>query len=219
MCEDACVRTCQPDYIWSEKLIDLPFDICQYFSAANRVPTLAVPCLLDNTLTFFPPKPYGRIILALTLVRARRVMEYLETIDYISKKDHGPNSTEKSTPKKPKLNQAEHDKGMLQARLKYVRSLLQIEIDSPGPTPDVRLALETELEEVESQMKVLEGKMTELLPRPIALNPQTKKSKRVKRSAAPVEKPAKSTKPENTNDSDFVFPKKTIKKSPCNCKE
>ncbi|GFW09642.1 hypothetical protein TNCV_4190881, partial [Trichonephila clavipes] len=60
--------------------------------------------------------------------------------------DHGPNSTEKSTPKKPKLNQAEHDKGMLQARLKYVRSLLQIEIDSPGPTPDVRLALETELE-------------------------------------------------------------------------
>ncbi|GFU65047.1 hypothetical protein TNCV_4130531 [Trichonephila clavipes] len=22
MCEDACVRTCQPDYIWSEKLKD-----------------------------------------------------------------------------------------------------------------------------------------------------------------------------------------------------
>ncbi|GFT59772.1 hypothetical protein TNCV_4783351 [Trichonephila clavipes] len=45
---------------------------------------------------------------------------------------------------------------MLQVRLKYVRSLLQIEIDSPGPTPDVRLALETELEEVESQLKELE---------------------------------------------------------------
>ncbi|GFV16266.1 uncharacterized protein TNCV_1670711 [Trichonephila clavipes] len=83
-------------------------------------------------------------------------MEYLETIDFTHKKDHGPNSTEKSTPKKPKLNQAEHDIAMLQVRLKYVRSLLQIEIDSPGPTPDVRLALETELEEVESQLKELE---------------------------------------------------------------
>ncbi|GFX08955.1 uncharacterized protein TNCV_4165341 [Trichonephila clavipes] len=154
------------------------------------------------------------IILALTLVRARRVMENLDTADCTTTKDHGPNSTEKSSSKKPKLNRAEYEKGMLQARLNYVRSLLQIEIDSPGPTPDVRITLESELKELESKMKHLEGKMTELLPRPIALSPQTNKSKRVKRSAAPVVKPAKSTKPENTNDSDFVFPKKTMKNPP-----
>ncbi|GFV94190.1 uncharacterized protein TNCV_4463171 [Trichonephila clavipes] len=94
------------------------------------------------------------IILALTLVRARRVMENLDTADCTTTKDLGPNSTEKSSSKK--LNRSEYEKGMLQARLNYVRSLLQIEIDSPGPTPDTRMALESELEELESKMKHLE---------------------------------------------------------------
>ncbi|GFX53027.1 hypothetical protein TNCV_3228941 [Trichonephila clavipes] len=150
-------------------------------------------------------------ILALTLVRARRVMENLDTADCTTTKDLGPNSTEKSSSKKPKLNRSEYEKGLLQARLNYVRSLLQIEIDRPGPTPDVRMALESELEELESKMKHIEGKMTELLPRPIALSPQINKSKSVKRSAAPVVKPAKTTKSESTTDSDYVFPKKTVK--------
>ncbi|GFW95306.1 hypothetical protein TNCV_1834741 [Trichonephila clavipes] len=148
-------------------------------------------------------------ILALTLVRARRVMEYLETVDLIPKKDHGQ-TLPRAHQISQKLNQAEHDKGMLQARLKYVRSLLQIEIDSQARHQMLDWHWKLNWKS-ESQMKELEGKMTELLPRPIALNPQTNKSKRVKRSAAPVEKPAKSTKPENANDSDFVFPKKTIK--------
>ncbi|GFS78378.1 hypothetical protein TNCV_4766531 [Trichonephila clavipes] len=100
--------------------------------------------------------------------------------------------------------------GILQARLEYI-SLLQIEIKTPSPTPDVRLALESELKKLEPKMKSMEGKMTELLPRPIALSPQTNKSKRVKRSAAPVVNPAKTTKSESTNDSDFVFPEKTMK--------
>ncbi|GFU70421.1 uncharacterized protein TNCV_3442381 [Trichonephila clavipes] len=71
------------------------------------------------------------------------------------------------------------------------------------------MALESELEELESKMKHIEGKMTELLPRPIALSPQINKSKSFKRSAAPVVKPAKTTKSESTTDSDYVFPKKT----------
>ncbi|GFW49349.1 uncharacterized protein TNCV_3058581 [Trichonephila clavipes] len=115
----------------------------------------------------------------------------------------------------PKVDKGpNYEKGILKARLEYVRSLLQIEIDRPSPTPDVRLALESELKKLEPKWKSLEGKITELLPRPIALSPQTNKPKRVKRSAAPVVKPAKSTKPESTNDPDFVFPKKTMKNTP-----
>ncbi|GFU98140.1 hypothetical protein TNCV_1491621 [Trichonephila clavipes] len=40
--------------------------------------------------------------------------------------------------------------------------------------------------------------------------PQINKSKPVKRSAAPVVKPAKTTKSKSTTDSDYVFPKKTV---------
>ncbi|GFU07184.1 hypothetical protein TNCV_4946611 [Trichonephila clavipes] len=76
------------------------------------------------------------------------------------------------------------------------------------------MALESELEDLESKMKHIEGKMTELLPRPIALSPQINKSKPVKRSAAPVVKPAKTTKSKSTTDSDYVFPKKTVKNPP-----
>ncbi|GFV28098.1 uncharacterized protein TNCV_677861 [Trichonephila clavipes] len=52
------------------------------------------------------------------------------------------------------------------------------------------------------------------LPRPIALSPQNNKPKAVKRPAAPVTKPAKSTKSKNPTDSDYVFPKKTVKNIP-----
>ncbi|GFX61173.1 hypothetical protein TNCV_4565681 [Trichonephila clavipes] len=136
----------------------------------------------------------------------------LHPAESIILKDLGPNSQSSSSNPPSKLDRGpNYEKGILQARLKYVRSLLQIEIERPGPTPDVRTALESELLKLETEMKSMEGKMTELLPRPIALSPQTNKSKLVKRSAAPVVKPAKSTKPENTNDSDFVFPKKTMK--------
>ncbi|GFW91280.1 uncharacterized protein TNCV_736951 [Trichonephila clavipes] len=154
------------------------------------------------------------VILALTLVRARRVMENLETVDNTISKDLGPNSTENSSPNKLKEKGPEYEKGLLQARLNYIRSLLQIEIDRPGPTPDVRTALESELEELESKMKLIEGKMTELLPRPIALCPKFNKSKAVKRSAAPVNKPAKTNKAISTTDTDYTFPRKTAKNPP-----
>ncbi|GFV29681.1 uncharacterized protein TNCV_330471 [Trichonephila clavipes] len=76
------------------------------------------------------------------------------------------------------------------------------------------MALESELEELESKMKLIEGKMTELLPRPIALSPKINKSKAVKRSAAPVSKPAKTNKAKSSTDTDFTFPWKTVKTPP-----
>ncbi|GFS68819.1 uncharacterized protein TNCV_409061 [Trichonephila clavipes] len=63
-------------------------------------------------------------------------------------------------------------------------------------------------------MKLIEGKMTELLPRPIALCPKFNKSKAVKRSAAPVNKPAKTNKAISTTDPDYTFPWKTAKNPP-----
>ncbi|GFX38792.1 hypothetical protein TNCV_4748621 [Trichonephila clavipes] len=85
---------------------------------------------------------------------------------------------------------------------------------SRTPTPDTKLALEAELKTLEAKIKFMEGKMTEFLPRPIALSPQNSKPKAVKRPAAPVTKPAKSNKSKNSTDSDFVFPKKTVKNTP-----
>ncbi|GFS68817.1 hypothetical protein TNCV_409051 [Trichonephila clavipes] len=75
-------------------------------------------------------------------------MENLETVDNTISKDLGPNSTENSSSNKLKEKGPEYEKGLLQARLNYIRSLLQIEIDRPGPTPDVRTALESELEKL-----------------------------------------------------------------------
>ncbi|GFU29139.1 uncharacterized protein TNCV_4837331 [Trichonephila clavipes] len=153
----------------------------------------------------------------LTLVRARRVMEHQVSAQSLIMQDLGPTSTEQSSsnnpPPKGEKDPA-YEKRILQTRLEYIRSLLQIEIRMPSPTPDVRLALESELKTLEAKIKSMEGKMTELLPRPIALSPQNNKSKAVKRSAAPVIKPAKTNKVNSTTDSDYVFPKKTVKNSP-----
>ncbi|GFV66009.1 uncharacterized protein TNCV_4086841 [Trichonephila clavipes] len=80
--------------------------------------------------------------------------------------------------------------------------------------PDTRYELEVELKTLEAKIKSMEGKMTEFLPRPIALSPLNSKPKAVKRPAAPVTKTAKSNKSKNSTDSDFVFPKKTVKNIP-----
>ncbi|GFW97353.1 uncharacterized protein TNCV_3091911 [Trichonephila clavipes] len=157
------------------------------------------------------------VILALTLVRARRVMEHLVSAESIIMQDLGPNSTDQSSSKNPPTkgdNEPANEKRILQARLRYIRSLLEIEDEAPSPMPDVRLALESEMKNLEAKIKSIEGKMTELLPRPIALSPQNNKPKPVKRSAAPVVKPAKTSKSKSTTDSDFVFLKKTIKNPP-----
>ncbi|GFW18974.1 hypothetical protein TNCV_164901 [Trichonephila clavipes] len=148
----------------------------------------------------------------MTLVRARRVMEHLVSAESIIMQDLGPNSTEQSSSKNPPPkgeNEPANEKRILQARLKYIRSMFEIEMEAPtSPTPDVRLALESELKKLEAKMKTMDGKMTELLPRPIALSPQNNKSKAVKRSVAPVVKPAKTNKSKSTTDSDYVFPKR-----------
>ncbi|GFX29942.1 uncharacterized protein TNCV_3964131 [Trichonephila clavipes] len=131
--------------------------------------------------------------------------------------DLGPNSSDQSSFKNPPTkgdNEPANEKRILQARLRYIRSLLEIEDEAPCPMPDVRLALESEMKNLEAKIKSIEGKMTELLPRPIVLSPQNNKPKPVKRSAAPVVKPAKTSKSKSTTDSDFVFPKKTIKNPP-----
>ncbi|GFV42103.1 hypothetical protein TNCV_3544301 [Trichonephila clavipes] len=144
-------------------------------------------------------------------------MEHLVSAESIIMQDLGPNSTEQSSSKNPPLkgdNEPANEKRILQARLKYIRSLLEIENEAPSPTPDVRLALESEMKNLEAKIKSIEGKMTELLPRPIASSPQNNKPKPVKRSAAPVVKPAKTSKSKSTTDSDYVFPKKTVKNPP-----
>ncbi|GFV62596.1 uncharacterized protein TNCV_2528211 [Trichonephila clavipes] len=63
--------------------------------------------------------------------------------------------------------------------------------------------------------------MTEFLPCPIALCTHNYKFKAVKRPAGPVIRPAKLTVKATKNkiDSDFVFPKKTVKSVPAQKKE
>ncbi|GFT65207.1 hypothetical protein TNCV_2816121 [Trichonephila clavipes] len=88
--------------------------------------------------------------------------------------DLGPISTEQSSTDKPSSRK---EKEIYLARLDYIKMMLQIETDIPSPTPDMKLALESELKTLEAKIKSLEGKMTEFLPRPIALSPQNKKTK------------------------------------------
>ncbi|GFX40449.1 hypothetical protein TNCV_1412591 [Trichonephila clavipes] len=67
----------------------------------------------------------SHLILALTLVRARRVME-LHPAESIIMKDLGPNSQSSSNNPPPNLDRGtNYEKGILQARLKYVRSKLK----------------------------------------------------------------------------------------------
>ncbi|GFS82659.1 hypothetical protein TNCV_4524461, partial [Trichonephila clavipes] len=145
-------------------------------------PIISPPLLFSD----LDQKP--RSILALTLVRARRVMEHCEKIIM---QDLGPTATDLTSATD---RSAEREKELFQIRLGYIKNLLQVETNSPSPTPDTRIALEAELKTVEAKLKSLEGKMIEFLPRPIALSPQNNKPKAVKRPAAPVSKPAKSTK-------------------------
>ncbi|GFW02624.1 uncharacterized protein TNCV_2456381 [Trichonephila clavipes] len=138
-------------------------------------------------------------------------MEHQVFAQSIIMQDLGPNSSEQSSSTNRYLGK---EKELDLARLEYIKQMLQVEIEIPSPTPDTKLTLEAELKTLEAKIKSMEGKMTEFLPRPIALSPQNSKPKVVKRPAAPVTKPAKSNKSKNTTDSDFVFPKKTAKNTP-----
>ncbi|GFT30800.1 hypothetical protein TNCV_759711 [Trichonephila clavipes] len=138
-------------------------------------------------------------------------MEHQVFDQSIIMQDLGPISTEQCSTNIPSSGK---EKEIYLARLKYIKMMLQIENEIPIPTPDTKLALESELKSLEAKSKAMEGKMTEFLPRPIALSPQNSKPKAVKRPAAPVTKPAKSNKSKNPTDSDYVFPKKTVKNTP-----
>ncbi|GFT44129.1 uncharacterized protein TNCV_966181 [Trichonephila clavipes] len=107
------------------------------------------------------------------------------------------------------------------ARKKYVSELLEIEKESNGPMTETAQKSEEEMTSLDEKINILEGKMLELLPCPIALCSHNSKNKAVKRTAEPVIRPAKITAKATNNKSnnsknknevtDFVFPKKTSK--------
>ncbi|GFW16117.1 nucleic-acid-binding protein from transposon X-element [Trichonephila clavipes] len=115
------------------------------------------------------------------------------------------------------------------ARKKYVSELLEIEKESNGPMSETAQKSEEEMTSLDEKINILEGKMLELLPCPIALCSHNSKNKAVKRTAEPVIRPAKFTAKATNNKSnnsenskninsknknevtDFVFPKKTSK--------
>ncbi|GFT58573.1 uncharacterized protein TNCV_1250411 [Trichonephila clavipes] len=110
------------------------------------------------------------------------------------------------------------------ARKKYVAELLEIEKESNGLMTEMAQKSEEEMTSLDEKINILEGKMLELLPCPIALCSHNSKNKAVKRTAEPVIRPAKFTakatnnKSNNSNNSknknevtDFVFPRKTSK--------
>ncbi|GFW70865.1 hypothetical protein TNCV_3366151 [Trichonephila clavipes] len=138
-------------------------------------------------------------------------MEHQVFDQSIIMQDIGPNSTDQSSSNN---RYSGKEKDIYLVRLEYIKQMLQVEIEIPSPTPDTKLALEAELKTLEAKIKSMEGKMTEFLPRPIALSPQNSKPKAVKRPAAPVTKPAKSNKSKNSTDSGFVFPKRKQQKIP-----
>ncbi|GFW59863.1 nucleic-acid-binding protein from transposon X-element [Trichonephila clavipes] len=116
-------------------------------------------------------------------------------------------------------------------RKDYVAKMLEVEESDPSKYKETKVTLETELKSLEEKIAILEGKMTDYLPCPIALCFHNNKSKAVKRTADPVIRPAKftakATQNQNKNnnskvnnknkskiDADFVFPTKTTKTAP-----
>ncbi|GFV84658.1 uncharacterized protein TNCV_4296411 [Trichonephila clavipes] len=114
------------------------------------------------------------------------------------------------------------------ARKTYVSELLEIEKETNGPRTVTAQKSEEEITSLDEKINILEGKMLELLPCPIALCSHNSKNKAVKRTADPVIRPAKFTAKATNNNSknnnissknkndvtDFVFPKKTNKMVP-----
>ncbi|GFX34057.1 uncharacterized protein TNCV_912581 [Trichonephila clavipes] len=114
-------------------------------------------------------------------------------------------------------------------RKDYVAQMLEVEESDPSNNKETKVTLEAELKSLEEKIAILEGKMTDYLPCPIALCFHNNKSKAVKRTADPVIRPAKFTakatqnknnyskannKNKNKIDADIVFPTKTTKIAP-----
>ncbi|GFW07241.1 uncharacterized protein TNCV_3694341 [Trichonephila clavipes] len=112
-----------------------------------------------------------------------------------------------------------------QIRRDYVTSMIDLENRTPSATTETKSKLEEELKTLNENISVLEGKLADYLPCPIALCFHNSKNKAVKRTAEPVIRPAKFTAKatnnakiytnnnKNNND-EFVFPKKTTKNIP-----
>ncbi|GFT03810.1 nucleic-acid-binding protein from transposon X-element [Trichonephila clavipes] len=99
----------------------------------------------------------------------------------------------------------------------YVMGMIDVEKNSYNTSEEIVKKLEAEQLSLEDTLQTLEGKLTKLLPCPKPMCMHNTKSKAVKRSAAPIIRPAKFTAKANKNiksndvTKDFVFPKKTAK--------
>ncbi|GFT26017.1 uncharacterized protein TNCV_5126681 [Trichonephila clavipes] len=108
-----------------------------------------------------------------------------------------------------------------QIRKGYINNMIDLENRTPSATTETKSKLEEELKTLDGNISVLEGKLADFLPCPIALCFHNSKNKAVKRTAEPVIRPAKftakatnSTKTNKNNNEEFVFPKKTTKNIP-----
>ncbi|GFU76582.1 uncharacterized protein TNCV_1940701 [Trichonephila clavipes] len=115
------------------------------------------------------------------------------------------------------IHAIEKEISIFTSRKAYVASLLDVEKNFVTPSEETIKKLEVEQLNLETTLQTLEGKLTKILPCPKPQCMHNIKSKAVKRSAAPIIRPAKFTakanKNSNSNESvkDFVFPKKTAK--------
>ncbi|GFV58139.1 uncharacterized protein TNCV_687461 [Trichonephila clavipes] len=103
--------------------------------------------------------------------------------------------------------------------------MIDLENRTPSATTETKSKLEEELKTLNENISVLEGKLADYLPCPIALCYHNSKNKAVKRTAEPVIRPAKftakatnnakiNTNNNKNNNDEFVFPKKTTKNIP-----
>ncbi|GFV19638.1 uncharacterized protein TNCV_478641 [Trichonephila clavipes] len=115
------------------------------------------------------------------------------------------------------IHALEKEINIFTTRKGYVTSMVDVEKTSYNTSEETVKKLEDEQLNLEATLQTLEGKLTGLLPCPKPMCMHNTKSKAVKRSAAPIIRPAKFTAKANKNPKsnevakDFVFPKKTAK--------
>ncbi|GFV15133.1 uncharacterized protein TNCV_1066301 [Trichonephila clavipes] len=114
------------------------------------------------------------------------------------------------------LHALEKEINIFTTRKGYITSMIDVEKTSYNTSEETVKKLEEDQLNLETTLQTLEGKLTGLLPCPKPQCIHNTKSKAVKRSAAPIIRPAKFTAKANKNSNskvvkDFVFPKKTAK--------
>ncbi|GFT08607.1 nucleic-acid-binding protein from transposon X-element [Trichonephila clavipes] len=155
---------------------------------------------------------------ALNLVRAGRKMEQLVEDQSVIMEDN-ESFPPLLTDDERCLNIHALDKEInaFNTRKGYVTGMIDVEKNSYNTSEEIVKKLEAEQLSLEDTLQTLEGKLTKLLPCPKPMCMHNTKSKAVKRSAAPIIRPAKFTAKANKNiksnevTKDFVFPKKTAK--------